>query len=180
MPFRIALVSLLCLGLTALAGCEQCGTEWETTAASPNAHRVAVVHRDVCAATVGFGPTGYEETRVDILDRLGRRTTVLATGSAEDLRPRATWISDDSLTIVVPNHSVFDRLLTSGDGARVTVLFDPPDAAERARWLGYLARRRAFEKEKSEWINRKYSLHEAVGPEPSPPPPYDPDPNAHQ
>ena len=167
-------VTILCvLSLVALAGCEeQCGTEWETRAQSPNGNLTARVHEEACAATVGFGPSGYEQTRVDILDRFGRQTTVVAATMTDDVRPRASWISDDAIQVVVSNYIVFDKLTSNADGVAVSILFDPPDPAERTRWLSYFASRRAYERAQTDWLHRKYDLRASVGPAPAPPPPF--------
>jgi hypothetical protein len=90
---------------------------------------VATVHDDVCAATLGFGPSGYEVTTVELRDARGHTTFVAALPATDD-RPRAVWDSSDHLNIVVPDYASFNTLLSDAANIRITSSFEAKSARQ--------------------------------------------------
>ena len=174
MTTRSRITCSCALTLVALAGCaENCSTEWETKSPSPNGKLTARVHEDACDG-YGSSLSDYQLTRVDVIGRLGRVTTVVSTVNQGGLRPKVVWLSNDALRVVVSNYTLFDQLLTTGGGVYVSILFDPPDPGERARWLNWQAQYAAFRA-----ASQRHSLlmlfgSENAGPEPVEPAPFKP------
>ena len=173
-PMRLAVLGVGAVTLSSIAGCgERCDVIWSETRASPDGRFMARVHEDVCASSSVLGIASYGVTKVDFLNSLGLTTTVATLTVTDNVRPHASWTSNDSLKVTVANHAVFDTLLPGVGTVKVVPAFEPPDPEDRARWMEWLKAYRSYEMQHHTWLDRKYDLHESVGPEPLPPAPYD-------
>jgi len=139
--FRLtaAFLTITSVILVAAAGCRTtCNEDWSISADSPGGQFSARAHQDFCESAVG--PAGTrEDTFVDITTKHRSKnvaTVLIPWGTwtrSSDMTVR--WLNDTTLEVSVPNHTLFDRQISSYNGISIHARYIDDNPPDRAEWI---------------------------------------------
>jgi hypothetical protein len=155
---NVAVKMLLIVGLAAVGCRSSCKRTWESRTLSPDSAWLAIAHEDVCEA----GMVSDVQLVVELRSKDDARSGPVILAPSGDWRdPTAVglkWLGTRRLEVSVPNRTTFDSAVSQYKDVAIQVRYEHADAADRARWLAWVKRNKA-------WL-----AGGEAGPQPVPPP----------